>query len=230
MGPASGERRGGRAAGSTCIGGQASGGMLSGTGSMLTVTLLERQDVSPLVQQLILGDRADEEDLSFFHPAVSLVQTLADPADPLHYARMIVGEPRPGFAPKSVLMTEGVAADGSGDSYTPPRTTEIQAVVMGLPPQEPVIHTVEGLEWDLKLGPVKIPVGGLSGNIAGGKASGVLAQWDSSTISADGHFVLYNIDAAMAQASQFLRNLADDPVGRVPEPCTGGLRRRRFLK
>ena len=114
------------------------------------------------------------------------------------------------------MMTEGVNADGSGDNYTPPHGMEVQAVALGLPPQAPLIHPIEELEWS-DLTPVTIPAGGLSGNLAGGAASGVLVQWKASDAS-DGHFVIYDIPAAMAQAAGFVRNLMDDPKGKVPAP------------
>jgi hypothetical protein len=129
---------------------------------------------------------------------------------------LIASEPRAGFTPKSVLMTEGVNADFSGDNYTPPHSIEVQAVAMGLPPQEPIIHPISELAWS-SLEPVLIPPDGLSGNLAQGLASGVLAQWEAARAS-DGHFVIYDIPQAMAQASGFVRNLMDDPKGRVPAP------------
>jgi hypothetical protein len=113
-------------------------------------------------------------------------------------------------------MTEGVNADFTGDNYTPPHAIEVQAVAMGLPPQEPIIHPIAELEWT-DLSTVTIPPAGLSGNLAGGAASGVLAQWEAARAS-DGHYVIYDIPEAMAQAAGFVRNLMDDPKGRVPAP------------
>ncbi|MCS6898606.1 MAG: hypothetical protein RMJ98_13055, partial [Myxococcales bacterium] len=128
----------------------------------------------------------------------------------------LIREPRPGFAPKSIYQTEGVNPDGSGDNYTPPRSMEVQAVATGLPLMEPVVRAIP--EMTLRgLTPVSIPAEGLSGNLAGGKASGVLAQW-SPTDGSDGHFVVFHVAKARAQAARFCRNLADDPVGRIPAP------------
>lgn len=199
---------------------QARGGMLSGSGSMISIALLEKTkpvDIAGLVKVVFLGLLGDEvEELNLLHPAMSLAQSIVDPTDPIHYVPMIVRRPRAGFAPKSTLMTEGVNADGSGDNYTPPHGMEVQAVALGLPPQAPLIHPIAELEW-ADLTPVSIPAGGLSGNLAGGKASGVLVQWKASDAS-DGHFVIYDIPAAMAQAAGFVANLMDDPQGKVPAP------------
>lgn len=199
---------------------QARGGMLSGSGSMITIALLEKTkpiDIAGLVKVVFLGLLGDETaELSLFHPAMSLAQSIVDPTDPIHYVPLIVRRPRDGFAPKSTMMTEGVNADGSGDNYTPPHGMEVQAVALGLPPQNPVIHPIEELAW-ADLAAVTVPAGGLSGNLAGGAASGVLAQWPAADAS-DGHFVIYDIPAAMAQAAGFVRNLMDDPKGKVPAP------------
>jgi hypothetical protein len=141
---------------------------------------------------------------------------MVDPTDPLNYVRYIATEPRAGFAAKSVMMTEGVNPDGSGDSYSPPHGIEVQAVALGLPPQNPIIHPIEELAWG-DLSPITIPAEGLSGNLANGQASGILAQWLASEAS-DGHYVIYDIPPAMNQATGFVENLLNDPIGRVPAP------------
>jgi hypothetical protein len=199
---------------------QAKGGMLSGSGSMISIALLEKTkpvNVAGLVKNVFLGLKpAEYEELSPFHPAMTLAQSIVDPTDPIHYVPKIALRPREGFSPKSLMQTEGVNADGTGDSYAPPHGIEVQAVAGGLPPQTPVIHEIAELPWG-DLTPVTIPPEGLSGNLAGGKASGVLAQWSADQAS-DGHFVIYDIPKAMQQATGFLRNVFDEPNGRVPAP------------
>ncbi|MEZ4220079.1 MAG: hypothetical protein R3B13_04050 [Polyangiaceae bacterium] len=199
----------------------ARGGVLSGSASMITIALLEKTkpfNIAGLVKTIFLALSVDEEaELDEFHPAMSLAQTIIDPTDPIHYVRYIAREPRAGFAPKSVLMTEGVNADGSGDSYATPRGIEVQAIALGLPPQEPVIHPPLEAQFDPSLAAVAIPKAGLTGNLADGKASGVLAQWEAAKAS-DGHFVIYDIPEAMDQCAEFMRNLMAEPAGRVPAP------------
>lgn len=199
----------------------ARGGVLSGSGSMISITLLEKTKPDPNVAQMVktvmLRLYTQEfEELNYFHPAISLAQTLIDVSDPVHYVPMILRNPLPGAAPKSIYQTEGVNPDGTGDSYTPPHAIEVQAVATGLPLMEPVIRPIAEMSWSQST-PVTIPAGGLTGNLASGLASGVLAQWRASE-AADGHFVIFDIPAAQNQAAGFCRNLADDPVGKVPAP------------
>lgn len=199
----------------------ARGGVLSGSSAVMSITLLEKTKPAPsvagLVTTVFLGLHEEEVDeVSEFHPAISLAQTIVDVVDPIHYARRVVLEPREGFAPKSVYMTEGINPDGTGDNYAPPHGIEMHALAMGLPPQSPGQRPIEELRWG-GVGPVSPPAAGLAGNLAGGRASGVLAQWPVPE-GDDGHFVVFDVPEATAQAHGFLRNLADEPAGRVPQP------------
>ena len=67
----------------------------------------------------------------------------------------------------------------------------------------------------LGIADVSIPSDGLSGNLAEGRASGVLAQFVPAA-GRDGHFVVFDDPKARAQAAAFLTNLAADPKGRIP--------------
>jgi hypothetical protein len=201
--------------------GSARGAVLSGSSAMMAITLLEKTKPTPsvaaVVEALFLGLVEDEgAELNVFHPAISLAQSIVDVVDPIHYAPSIVLRPREGFAPKSVYMTEGVNPDGTGDSYSPPHGIEVHALAIGLPLQVPGQRPLEEGQW-IGAGTVSVPEGGLSGNLAGGAASGVLAQWPVPEDS-DGHFVVFRVDEAQDQAARFLRFLADEPVGRVPAP------------
>lgn len=198
---------------------KARGGVLSGSGSMLTITLLEKTLPVPSVASAVkalLGlttpDAAAE--LNPFHPVMNLTQTLLDATDPIHYVGSIFQHPRSGFAPKSIYQTEGIGPDGTGDSFAPPHGIELESVALGLPRELPGERPVTEASWG-GIGDVSVPPAGLSGNLGGGRASGVLAQFPPAPGS-DGHFVVFDVPAAHAQAASFCRNLADDPRGRVP--------------
>jgi hypothetical protein len=204
----------------TAIDPAARGGVFSGAGAIITIGLLEKTEPQPSVSNLLrvlLGfDASNAAELDIFHPSMSLVQSLTDVVDPINYARLQTLEPRAGFAPKSVYMTDGVGPDGRGDSYAPPAGIEAHAIAMGLPLQLPATHDIPQLAWGGPI-PTEVPPGGLLGNLANGAASGILAQWAPSAGS-DGHFVVFSVPAARAQAGKFLQNLAADPKGLVPPP------------
>lgn len=196
--------------------GQARGGVLSGAGSLLTIALLEKTkpiDVSAAVRLLVgLSDADMAPELNVFHPAMTLAQTLVDATDPVHYARFITTEPRTGNAPKSIYQTEGIAADGSGDTYAPPHGIEALAVALGLPRVAPGVRPIQEAVWS---GLADVTVGeGLRGNLAGGRATGAIAQF-VPTAGNDGHFVVFDDARANRQAATFCRALADDPVGKL---------------
>lgn len=200
---------------------QASGAVLSGSSAVMSITLLEKTQPSPsvaaLVKTIFLGLKGEEDaELDVFHPALSLAQTLVDTTDPQHYARTIVLEPREGMAPKSIYMTEGINPDGTGDSYAPPHGIEMHALAMGLPLLLPEQRPIAEAVWGGP-GAVSLPSEGLAGNLAGGAASGALAQWPVPADS-DGHFVVFDVPEARAQAAEFLRSLSEAAPGKVSPP------------
>jgi hypothetical protein len=197
---------------------QARGGVLSGSGAMITVALLEKTEplpaVAPAVRALLgLARPADGAELNLYHPALNLAQTIVDASDPVHYARFLVRQPRPGFAPKSLYQTEGVEPDGTGDSFAPPHGIEIHAVAIGLPREAPGVHAIAEAQW-AGLGEVAVPSGGLQGNLANGRATGVLGQFVPAP-GVDGHFVAFDVPAAHAAIGSFCESLAGDARARV---------------
>jgi hypothetical protein len=197
----------------------ARGGVLSGSGAIIGLALLEKTAPEPsiatLVPTVFLGLLPEErEELDLFHPAIMLAQSITDSIDPINYARHTVREPLDGMSPKSILMTEGIGADGIGDHYTPTRGIEAQAVAMGLPLLLPAQVLIPQLGWGAEPA-VAVPAEGLRGNLAGGEASGALVQW-APPPGSDGHFVVFDVSAARIQVSNFLVRLAEDPVGAVP--------------
>lgn len=198
----------------------ARGGVLSGAGSMLVVALLEKTkpvDVAGAVRVLLgLADEERAKELNVFHPGLALTQTIVDATDPIHYGAFITTTPRAGFAPKSIFQTEGIAADGEGDTYAPPRGIEALAVSMSLPRVAPGVRVIPEAQW-ANLADVSLSPSGVRGNLAGGRATGALAQYPPRNGS-DGHFVVFDVPEARSQAATFCRDLADDPIGRLAPP------------
>jgi hypothetical protein len=187
---------------------------------MITVALLEKTQPAPSVAgavKTLLGlnaaDYADE--LNLFHPVINLAQTIVDTTDPLHYMGYIISHPRHGAAhAKSIYQTEGIAADGTGDNYAPPHGIEIASTALGVPRELPGVRPIDANAWG-GIQDILVPPSGLSGNLAGGMASGVLGQFPPAP-GHDGHFVVFDVPACRDQAATFVRNLVDDPKGRVP--------------
>ena len=199
----------------------ARGGVLSGAGSVLTIALLEKTkpvDVAAFVRNLLLGlsDPERAKEVNEFHPAFTLAQTIVDALDPVHYGSFITTSPRPGFAPKSIFQTEGIAADGSGDTYAPPHGIEALAVAMSLPRIAPGVRPVKEATW-AGLADVSVGGDGVRGNIGGGRATGALAQFTPKT-GRDGHFVVFDVPEARSQAASFCAALAADPIGKLTPP------------
>lgn len=197
----------------------AKGGVLSGASALIQITLVDKTEPAPsvatLVKSLVLQLNDEEaEEVTLLHPPLALAQTLVDPVDPAVYARYLVREPHTG-APKSIYQTEGIAPDGTGDSYAPPRGCEAFAMAIGLPIAEPVVRFPPDATWG-GLERVSIPAEGLSGNLAGGAATGALAQFDPG--SRDGHFVVFDVPEARAQAAGFLASLLSGAPGTIPAP------------
>ena len=205
----------------TAVDPSARGGVFSGSGAQISIGLLDKTDPQPSVASLMRHARSasngsTDDELDIFHPTMALFQTVIDVVDPLSYGHLQAAEPRTGFAPKSVYMTEGINPNGTGDTYAPPPGIEAHALAIGLPLQLPDQHAIPQLAWGGPQ-PVMVPAAGLSGNLASGGASGILAQWKVPA-GDDGHFVVFDVVAAREQAAQFLKNLAANPVGQVPPP------------
>ncbi len=197
---------------------QVHGGVLSGSSSMITIALLEKTQPSPSVAAAVitllrLTHPGEAAELNVFHPVMNLAESIIDTTDPINYVGSIIQHPRAGFAPKSIYQTEGVNPDGTGDSYAPPHGIEVESVALGLPREAPGIHPIAEAAFS-GLGDVTIPAGGLSGNLAGGMATGVLGQFVPAP-GDDGHFVVFDVPACRLQAAEFCRDLMDHPVGLV---------------
>jgi hypothetical protein len=192
---------------------QLKGAVLSGAGSAIAWSLLEKTKPEPSVAGLVrafVGVETEHEDeLGPLHPALALVQTLVDPADPVHaYAAFLRLSRR---EPKSLLLTEGVRPDGSGDSYSPPRTIEASAIAGGCPIARPIVRDLAELAVE-GIAPVDLPV---RGNVAAGRATCALLQAEPPP-GRDGHFVAFDVPALRATTASFLGSLLRDPVPTIP--------------
>lgn len=187
------------------------GGVISAGGALLGYALLEKTEpVSiPLIFQTALGIGTDagafeRESMNIYHPVISVLQGWIEPSEPANYAGMIFDHPRPGFAPKSILQTEGLM-----DVYTPPHSIEALAVAMRNQQVEPIAETIA------TLGLLGIPAGGdtVTANVAGGLATAGLLQYPDN-----GHFAVFMNESAQSRIAGFFESLRDGGVGVIPPP------------
>ena len=123
--------------------------VISGTGGALAITVVERKDpldFALLVRQLVRIDA--KEPLTPMHPVLGMIQTLAEPTDPINYSPYWFSQPGwwPNQVPLPVLVTSGTS-----DAATPYRTSIALASAARLPlVGEPATSTIP---VDLRTGP-----------------------------------------------------------------------------
>jgi pimeloyl-ACP methyl ester carboxylesterase len=180
------------------------GAVLSGAGGLLYLSMLlktEPVDVAGLVATVIRDYPLDE-----FNPVLAMLQMFVDRADPVVYGPKLVREPLPGVAAKHIYQSEGFT-----DRYTPVPSIEAFATAIGGNQVEPVLAPIAGLELRdnrVLTAPVTANAGGVTA---------VLAQYNELDGS-DGHFVVFNVDAARAQSAQFLSTLAETGTATLVAP------------
>jgi predicted esterase len=179
--------------------------ILSGAGGFLIYSLLNKTEPAniPATVQGLVHDPADE-----FHPLLSLVQTYLEDTDPINYARHLFAEPFDGVAPKSIFQTMGLI-----DHYTPVPNIKALALAIGVQPAGPQLEPIEGLTYT-SMQWANAPV---SDNVAAGQATGVLLEYTAPSGS-DGHFVVFDVDAAIAQSNRFLGLAAVNGTAQLVAP------------
>lgn len=178
--------------------------VLSGAGGVLYLTMLYKTqptDIAGLVKLLLRDDPLDE-----YNPFLALVQMFMDRADSVSYGRLLVEEPPPGREPLNVFQTEGLV-----DHYVPLPCIEALATAIGEDPVAPILQPVDGLALEGHSG-LATPV---SDNQNG--ATSVLMQYQAAPDS-DGHFVIFDIQAARQQSTNFLSTMAHTGQAVVTSP------------
>ncbi|MFO0588562.1 MAG: hypothetical protein U0441_13520 [Polyangiaceae bacterium] len=163
------------------------GVILSGCGGDVRIGILRRTNMN-LTSWVTLLLGMDPDELSELHPLMALAEGLADPIDPLAFARYY-WDPLPGRAPQKVLLFEGLR-----DSYNPEAASEALAVALHVQPTIPLVRAPAGLA--LSRGPTS--------------PDRVLAQL-APNAGEDGHFVMYDEPIAGDLVRAFLRRAAPAP-------------------
>jgi len=179
--------------------------VLSGAGGALIESLLHKTEPVniPQVVGALLHDPADE-----FHPLLSLIQGYFEDTDPVNYGRLLFREPPAGLQPKNIFQTLGIT-----DHYTPIPNIETLALGMGVQPAGPQLTPFDGLAFTT----TQWGTAPISGNVAGGQATGVLLEY-TAPAGHDGHFVVFDVPAAISQSNRFLATHAATGTATLTAP------------
>jgi hypothetical protein len=186
--------------------------VLAGQGASLMHALLSKtspENVAAAVP-LILGLDYGNKGALFGgenHPVLTIVQQWIDPADPINFAAAIARRRNTGIQPKSVLLPYGL-----GDTYSPPLTMELYAIAaqVAVAAHDPSVATPDAIS-NLTEQPVPF-----SGNFAAGGSTVTLALREyANAAGKDGHFVVFDVPSANADAVRFLSMAAAHSVPQV---------------
>lgn len=189
---------------------QVKAAVLSGAAATLTISLVEKVepfDIPALIALFLRISGAPEvaierEHIVYEHPVLALLQLWREADDNANYVHMLFDRPREGFAPKTILQTEGVA-----DRFTTAHAVESLATAARIPLLGPVLQEIPAQ------GVVGLTTGSapVTGNVARGAATAGLLQYDT------GHFSAFDHPDAESQIAGFFRSLAEGP-GTIPAP------------
>ena len=180
-----------------------SAAVLSGAGGGLAYTILLRKqldsgldmDIKDAVENALKLEFEDE--LTLFHPVMTLMQLLVDVTDPLNFSPLYF-HPRLRAEPLNVFITSGIE-----DPYTPAVTTENLALAAGIPPLLPIKHHHKG--FDILGQTVTTPVNNNMTQPDGTVATAALAQYADA-----GHFVAFDNSDCRALWLTFLSSALND--------------------
>jgi predicted esterase len=186
------------------------GAVLSGTGGILYLSLLEKTqpiDIPSIAVSLTRDMPLDED-----NPTLALAQTWIERADGANYARYFVREPQTlpdgtQLQPRNIFQSEGFT-----DTYAPNHAIEAFATAVGGDlVMTDATMAVPGLalrERQTLAPPVATNENGVTA---------VLAQY-TMLPGSDGHFVVFEVPAAMTQSASFLGTLAATGTATVVAP------------
>jgi pimeloyl-ACP methyl ester carboxylesterase len=129
------------------------------------------------------------------HPVLSLVQQYIDPADPLNFAQQIARKPLPGMAPKHVFETYGL-----GDTFAPPLTMQLYITHANLS----IVKADASASPKDEIG-TESEVFPFAGSFAVDNVTyTTAARQYGPPADSDGHFVVFDVPSANADAVRFL--------------------------
>lgn len=193
-----------------------SGILYSGSSGHLISILLAKDapiDFSPILEAAL----ASYGELDTFNPLLTLFQTVADPADPINYARYYQQEPMyeagsdeaQAWRPRHLLGTEGIY-----DEYTPPPSTEAFLLAAGLDYAGQLLLPIAPYDWlvdqGLRAPRLARPAGG-NKQIDGQSYTSLWVQYPS------GHFSIRDTEQGRTDVARYLDSLAHEAYPSVAD-------------
>jgi hypothetical protein len=168
--------------------------------------------------ELALGVK--NEQLSFMHPALSMIETGWEAVDPLVSVPRLSRRPLPGTTPRAIYEPVG-----QNDSYFSNDVYNAIALAYGhrevgsiIWPEMQTALAEEGLSGILPY-PASNDVHAIDD---GGTYTGVVAQYDADSITGNGHYIYAQLDAVKYQYGCFLASMLKSGVAVVPAPAPLG--------
>jgi hypothetical protein len=192
----------------------------TGAGGFWTYFIFQSAFVPDANGELELALGVTDGQLTFMHPALSMVETGWEGIDPIVSVPRVSRRPLPGTKPRPIY--EPVGQD---DSYFSNDTYNAIALAYG--------HREVGIiNWQSMQ--TALAEEGLQGILPypasndvhaiddGGIYTGVVAQYDADTITGDGHYIAFQLDAVKYQYGCFLSSMLKTGTAVVPAPAPLG--------
>ncbi len=183
---------------------------LSGAGGGISTTVVSRDAGDFDVQGILTAalDFEDDDVLSVGHPALAMIQVLAEVTDPINYAPFWAArQPHWQTSPSHVLMTSG-----RQDQQTPPATADALAAAGQLPIIMPAAHISPAHQLQENAFDTA-PTFANRDSWDGGRVSAGLVQFQD-----DDHFAIFTNDTAAKLYIQFLSSALDNEAPRILQP------------
>jgi hypothetical protein len=157
-------------------------------------------------------------EMSFVHPALNLLATAWEPADPLVYTNRVSNRPLAGHAARPVYEPAG-----KGDRYFPIDVYDAMALAYGHQQagEEKWPGMQQALTLDGRGGILPYPVENNATNANGERYTGVVVQYEGDGIG-DPHGIYRQLDAVKYQYGCFLESMQKTGVARVVAPAPLG--------
>ncbi len=177
--------------------------VLSGVGGLLIETLPNKENPYDLSNAIAVG--LADPFLDRWHPMLNLVQALGERSDPVNFASQVVKMPYEGYDAKDLFHAYGI-----GDTYTPDTTQYALARAFRI---DQITNGNDPLE---SIAGANLPLS--SNEYVGDHLVTAAVVVYAPEGDADGHFVIFDLEDARSQYTEFLATAVTDSTPTIPNP------------